>query len=251
MAEPEDDGPGVPEWVVTYGDMMSLLLTFFIMLVSMSQIREDEGQVRAMLDAIREAFGPDIGSMGAPGKSSQLSSAYNKRDSTGSKSQGGMRADTRKTETRSRGGHRAVQRINHGTVVTLGGPALFGRFESEPSDALKESLNHLAKVVSQKPNRLMVRGHASPEPIPDDLGIYDTNGRRIRDQMDLSFARARAVADYLEGQGIDRKRLLVGAAGASEPRALTRQQDKQGLNRRVDVFVVDSYIAPSEIARFE
>ena len=41
MAEPEDEAPGVPEWVVTYGDMMSLLLTFFIMLVSMSELKEE------------------------------------------------------------------------------------------------------------------------------------------------------------------------------------------------------------------
>ena len=41
MSQPEEDSvPGVPEWVVTYGDMMSLLLTFFIMLVSMSQLKE-------------------------------------------------------------------------------------------------------------------------------------------------------------------------------------------------------------------
>ena len=39
MAEPEEEQGGVPEWVVTYGDMMSLLLTFFIMLVSMSELK--------------------------------------------------------------------------------------------------------------------------------------------------------------------------------------------------------------------
>ena len=47
MAIEEDPPAGVPEWVVTYGDMMSLLLTFFIMLVSMSKIKE-EGTMRAL-----------------------------------------------------------------------------------------------------------------------------------------------------------------------------------------------------------
>ena len=48
----EDDGaPGVPEWVVTYGDMMSLLLTFFIMLVCLCAIVNDE-KFRAILDCI-------------------------------------------------------------------------------------------------------------------------------------------------------------------------------------------------------
>ena len=48
----EDDGPpGVPEWVVTYGDMMSLLLTFFIMLVSLSEVIAEK-KYRAVLEAL-------------------------------------------------------------------------------------------------------------------------------------------------------------------------------------------------------
>ena len=38
----EEEEVGIPEWVVTFGDMMSLLLTFFIMLVSLSEIKEEE-----------------------------------------------------------------------------------------------------------------------------------------------------------------------------------------------------------------
>jgi chemotaxis protein MotB len=41
----EEDAPaGVPEWGVTFGDMMSRLLTFFIMLVSLSEI-SSEGNI--------------------------------------------------------------------------------------------------------------------------------------------------------------------------------------------------------------
>ena len=63
----EDDPPGVPEWVVTYGDMMSLLLTFFIMLVSMSELK-DEGKNRAALNSMKEVFGPMDGTSGVPGR---------------------------------------------------------------------------------------------------------------------------------------------------------------------------------------
>ena len=45
--------PGVPEWVVTYGDMMSLLLTFFIMLVLLSEVVAEK-KYRAILEAIQE-----------------------------------------------------------------------------------------------------------------------------------------------------------------------------------------------------
>jgi len=75
MSSPDEEGgTGVPEWVVTYGDMMSLLLTFFIMLVSMSELKED-GRNRAMMDAIRQRFGPGAGLAGIFGRSLQSNSA--------------------------------------------------------------------------------------------------------------------------------------------------------------------------------
>ena len=85
----DDDAPGVPEWVVTYGDMMSLLLTFFIMLVSMSEMKSNSGKTRAALDAIRAAFGPTKGTSGAPGESSQTNSSAGERASSGNRSEGG------------------------------------------------------------------------------------------------------------------------------------------------------------------
>ena len=82
---------GAPEWVVTYGDMMSLLLTFFIMLVSLSELKKDGGTLRAMLDSINEAFGPTEGSIGVPGTSTQTNSAFNKMNSRGMRSEGAQR----------------------------------------------------------------------------------------------------------------------------------------------------------------
>ena len=49
----EEEQAGIPEWVVTFGDMMSLLLTFFIMLVSMSEIKEEK-RYQAMVETTLE-----------------------------------------------------------------------------------------------------------------------------------------------------------------------------------------------------
>ena len=46
----EQEGPGIPEWVVTFGDMMSLLLTFFIMLLSMSEMKQEERYQAMVID---------------------------------------------------------------------------------------------------------------------------------------------------------------------------------------------------------
>ncbi|MDA1013701.1 MAG: OmpA family protein [Planctomycetota bacterium] len=231
----EDPAPGVPEWVVTYGDMMSLLLTFFIMLVSISELKK-EGDIKALMDGMVEKFGPDRhpATASVPGSSTQRTSILNKPSSTGDRSQNGTKKAPRKAD-QGVGAHPTVRRINHGSVVTLGGPALFGRFEAELNDALREKLDVIASVVAKKPNRLIVRGHATPEPLPFDS--------KHRDQMDLSFARALAAAEYLIAKGIDRKRITVSSTGKSEQRKPTRELADQRVNRRVDVFIIDSYIA--------
>ena len=48
--------PGVPEWVVTFGDMMSLLLCFFILLQMFSEVKKDQ-EYQRVITAIKEAFG--------------------------------------------------------------------------------------------------------------------------------------------------------------------------------------------------
>ncbi|MEX0703455.1 MAG: flagellar motor protein MotB [Planctomycetales bacterium] len=249
MAVEEEASPGVPEWIVTYGDMMSLLLTFFIMLVSMSELKQDKGEVRAMLDAIRQAFGPTKGLSGVPGPSLQTDSAYDKRRSEGTSSEGGMQRAGRKANGPA-GAHRPVERINHGAVVTLGGPARFGRFDARLTDALRAELDVIAGVLATKPNRVMVRGHATREPLPAD-GALAYDGFEVRDRWDLSYARARAVADHLVQRGIDRRRLLVSAGGDAETHTPTRQENGRRVNRRVDVFILDSYTSPRERADSE
>ena len=113
MAMPEEDPPpGVPEWVVTYGDMMSLLLTFFIMLVSMSEQKQD-GKVRAMLDSLELRFGPDDGKFGTPGTSLQESSPNEFSASTGRSSEGG----TKPHGIDSKGLARGLRKPSSGSVM--------------------------------------------------------------------------------------------------------------------------------------
>ena len=46
---------GLPGWVMTYGDMMSLLLTFFVLIVSFSSMQESKFNEAAA--SLRQAFG--------------------------------------------------------------------------------------------------------------------------------------------------------------------------------------------------
>jgi chemotaxis protein MotB len=235
MALPADDPPpGVPEWVVTYGDMMSLLLTFFIMLVSMSEVKQD-GRLRRMMDSLRQQFGPTNGEFGSPGQAFSTTGSMPELVSAGDTSEG----DTKRASVDSAGlagPSRTVKRIGHGSQITLGGPALFTQFDAELNDAAKADLQIIAKAVGPRPNRVVVRGHATRELLPD--------GSPYRDAWDLAFARAQAGANHLIELGIAPERVAVASAGDSEPRTVSRDPEQQRLNRRIDVFVIDAYTTP-------
>lgn len=244
----DDPPPGVPEWVVTYGDMMSLLLTFFIMLVSMSEVRESDGKFRRMLNALHEAFGPDLGKFSAPGRSLQTSSILDQLSSLGIKSRGGVEK-TNRAGKGSGGAHTSVRKIRDGVIITLGGPVFFDGQSCQLSELLDAELDILATVMASKPNRIEVRGHCSAEPIPP--------GSPFRDHLDLSFSRAYAVAAALTDRGIDRRRIKISAAADREPRAaspaerasLEGQRSDLDINHRVDVFLIDTYTAsPTDVA---
>ena len=54
-ASPPECDEGAPTWVVTFGDMMSLLLTFFILMFSMSELKMDRFLLASQ--SLREAVG--------------------------------------------------------------------------------------------------------------------------------------------------------------------------------------------------
>ena len=75
----EDDAPSAPFWMTTYGDMVTLLLTFFILMFAMSSINEQkflqaaaslEGAL-GVLDKNISIIGESSPSIGATGASSQ------------------------------------------------------------------------------------------------------------------------------------------------------------------------------------
>jgi len=227
----EDDAPaGVPEWVVTYGDMMSLLLTFFIMLVSLSEVVADQ-KYRAVMEAIHKRLGYRTGPLAPPGDSYPLNSLIERLKTLGSHT----------NEDRGRGGVKSkgppgtdfrVFRRRDGTAINVGGKLAFAPGDAELSPTVREGLREVARVLSGKPNKIEVRGHTSAAPLPPDCPYPD--------KFLLSYARARNVLDFLEAQGIERNRLRASAAGDSM--SLSASGDMQAEDSDcVEIFVLDTF----------
>lgn len=228
---PDDPPPGVPEWVVTYGDMMSLLLTFFIMLVSMAEMKQ-EGKMKTMLNSLKEQFGPLDGKYGTPGDGLPTTGAMEFSGSKSDSSEGGVKKGGQISRGLA-GPSRSVKRLANGTVITLGGPATFPLSSDVVTETARTDLNQLAEMLKGRLNQIVISGHASREPLPPDSPFADP--------FSLSFARARNCAELLIAGGIAPSRIQLVAVGDSEPKIVSRHPEAQLQNDRVDVFVVDSY----------
>lgn len=232
MAIEEAVDPGIPEWVVTFGDMMSLLLTFFIMLVSMSEMKEEE-KFQAMVESMRRQFGPSASNAAiVPGEMRPRNS-----DMTHIATQG--RAQRKNT---MRGGDKVqapvgenqrVASIRRGKISAVGGSLLFDSFSTKLTEDSKRKLDQIAQEVRGKRHVLEVKGHTLLQPAPAEYAM---------DNEDLSFQRARAVKKYLVAKGITSDRIQLSALGSGEPIYKGHNPDEQKKNARVEVFMSDKQV---------
>lgn len=225
---------GAPEWVVTYGDMMSLLLTFFILLAALSELKKEE-QYQAITRSVQRSFGMDKGWNGRELKPEQpISSIMPQVDDE---------KRQRKQPNRSQapdqgvdGVNREVTRVREGMIFTVGGRILFSPGSATLTDENRAALRGLAEEIRGRKNKVEIRGHASP--MERSLALANR-----QDLWTLSYARAKAVLDYMTGDEVALPPDLfrVMASADSEPMvARVYTQDDQGLNRRVEVLVSEA-----------
>lgn len=230
----EDDAIGIPEWVVTFGDMMSLLLTFFIMLVSLSEIKEEE-TYQALVASMQQEFGyvKSQDSL-SPGESRPRTTAFKPLATTGR---------AKKKDTASGGvpekaptGEDPLVRIVRPGQMTAVGSVVF--FEMG-SDAFNKSadlvLKDLATQLRGKPQKIEVRGHVSAEYAARTAGTGEATMLGIR--------RAAAVQRYLvDVAGVKANRFRISSAGDSEPMSRGGRGSAASQNSRVEVFMLDETV---------
>jgi chemotaxis protein MotB len=225
----EDDAPGVPEWVVTYGDMMSLLLTFFIMLVSLSEVVADK-KYRAVLESLQQYVGYRAAPKSPLGDKFPLNAVIAKMETLGSFSKDKRGYGGVKTPG-SRGKNLRVFRSPDGKSFLIGEPIPFDSGKYELNKVAKERLLVVAEKLAGKPNKIEIRGHVSPEILTDE---------KPQDALVLSYQRARSVMRFFKQHGIPSDRIRVSAMGRTQP--LERTGDKKfQFHDRVEILAIDKF----------
>lgn len=231
MEAPEDNSTAIPEWVVTFGDMMSLLLTFFIMLVSLSEIKEEE-KYQALVESMRRQFGYSEAPVSmAPGDSRPRSSAFRVMATTGRAKHKDL-ASGGVPEKAPVGEEQHVRIIRPGRQTAVGTVVFFAAGTNQLDGAATAALASLAEQLRGKPQKIEVRGHTTPE--------IAARAIHATDPMDAAYARCGMVMRYLvDEHEIEAERFRLSTAGNHEPMYSEGGPEQASKNSRVEVFLLD------------
>ncbi len=221
---------GVPDWILTYGDLMSLLLCFFILLSAFSELKRPR-EYQKVIDSIKEALGLD-GGLGMINSYRNPQNSMINHLTEHARMAGDVPSRSDINEQSISGRDQTVTTISEGGRWVVGGAIAFQAASAEISEASKKQLHDLAEDIRGKDTRVDIKGHA--------WGLEDKSGGD--DYRELSFQRARAVVEFLETEcAIRSERLTIIAAGNSEPKELDQLGGSQ--NRRVEVVVTEVTLA--------
>ncbi len=244
----------VPGWLVQFGDLMSLLLVFFVLLLSMATM--DKKKVEEYFEVMRRSMGFLQGSTDtSEAEEETLSSFHSAKSDSGSGDDSGQNTEvsdvSQKVEDITQEFNDISEDDSQKMELTLKGNNEFtldipssllfseGNYEIENPNA-KRFITKLANVLRTMTNQfdIEVAGHTASNYLRTD-GIP-------RDSWDLSALRSIAVIKELIKNRIDPAMLKVSAFGSYRPKS-----DNAFENRRVELRFVSTSENNSRMAEEE
>jgi chemotaxis protein MotB len=226
-------------WLLTYADLITLLMVFFVVLYAMSSA--DTAKWQQISASLQQAFNVDvmkgqtamsIDSSAAPAPPIDTLISNNDVPQVAR-----LQAAIQAVVDQANGGQQSpdvtVGTDRDGVVIRLSGSYLFdsGRAELKPNSF--GVLDALAAQLKLEPNDIRVDGHTDSTPLVGSA-LYPTN-------WELSTARAVAVGRYLtEKDGVQATRLEAAGFGEFRPIASNDTREGRALNRRVEIHLLSS-----------
>jgi len=224
------DSAGGMRWLLTYSDMITLLMAFFILLFSMATI--NASKFAATAQALREAFGGytilDRGSsvIGEPGSTTQ--SAPVVPDSALKAQEASLKIAEILRQSLNPEQFSVIQTERGYLISILTDKILFDSGKANLKPDAFPLLTKIAAVLKKIDNEVYVEGHT------DNVPIHTVE---FPSNWELSAARAASVAKYFIEQGISPSRLVI--AGYADTRPVASNDTPQGRqkNRRIDILI--------------
>jgi len=220
------EAPGAPGWMVTYGDMMSLLLCFFVLLLSFSSISEKK--YNKAIQSLKGALGvlPKNTSVIQPLPVEQVQSRRARAVERAARIIRerlliNNKAKDVKVELDEEGGLK----------INLPSQILFDTAKAKLKTEALSVLEDIGAVLKNLPNaQIEICGHTDSRPL--------IRGGEFEDNYHLSYGRAKSVTDFLhEHSQIPMAGFEIIACGPSKPIATNETEEGMQANRRVEIYV--------------
>ena len=222
-------------WMVTFSDLITLLLTFFVLLLTMCSL--EAGKIEQFQAACTEAMGVLL-----EGKYSQVE----ERIITSSKkriNENAIKADnflkqysglkTVLLEENARG-TLEFEELEHGLSIIIRDDFLFRSGNAEINPAGFSVLKKIGKTIKDFQGTVMVEGHT------DNLPIRTA---QFPSNWELSTGRAISVVKYLTGTvGVEPEKFSAVGYGDTKQKVPNDTEKNRERNRRVEIILVPQII---------
>lgn len=229
MAKKEKKAPvGAPLWIVTYSDMVTLLLTFFVLLLSMASM--DQVKFVQASDSLSGAFGVLGSSSSTTVTTPRIVTYAPIDDDLTTRVYRRMRSKIHELKIEK---DITLVKDRGAVILRIDNSVLFKPGQKSVSPEAYPILQKVAGLVKPLPFNVKIEGHT------DDRGDEMAN-------WDLSVIRAVSVLRYLAGnQLLPLDRLAATGYGSQKPLFPNDSAAERALNRRVE-FVLESQGGPSD-----
>ena len=228
------DEPKGDEWLATYSDCVTLLMTFFVLLYAMSSV--DENKMRALSQAFRTVMAGEAG---------DTILEYSLYNGDVPLIGGEIPTDTIDGEKIEESMYYQVSKFvdehdleavvdiietDLGVAIQLRDNILFETSKSDLRSESKEILDSIAALISSMNNNIVVEGHTDNRPI---------NTAEFPSNWELSVDRAINVVRYfVENEKIDPSRLSATGYGEFQPIVDNDTEENMEKNRRVNILIM-------------
>jgi chemotaxis protein MotB len=232
-----DAGGATNEWIVTYSDMVTLMLCFFVALFNPDDITQQ--QIAALVSAFNNTgLGSQTGGQTlSAGKSADLGNTIM---ALPAQDKGNRLADAMKKaislfQPEVPSNKVKVTQEQRGLVISLASDAFFNPASARLNiEETRDILLRLATLLSSdevRGRKFRIEGHTDSE-------IVDPSGPWA-DNWDLSTARSIAVLHYLTDIGVAENRFQVAGFADTMPVSSNTTAEGRAYNRRVDIVILD------------
>jgi len=223
-----DCPPGSPAWMATFSDMTTLLLTFFVLLLSMAKF--EPIKYALTVQSLQGAFGvletfPTVRIQPIVDIPKKTGDEQRKKQSLKDAEKIKQIVETKKMDEAVK-----VEVTEKGIAIMLRDPVGFASGSADLKEQGKEILKDVGDVIKTNPDlKVRVEGHT------DDVPIHSN---RYASNWELSSARSLSVVQLLSAQtGIQPQNMSAVGYGEYRPVVPNTSSENRAQNRRIQIFV--------------